>query len=152
MMWPTVSRHPFGAHDQNFLFPFSCRTITLLSALGHPLWREDGSVICSAICQWLESRRTHNHILLSHLRLLGSLFVVSYDSQGLRWKHSNSPPHWESRICCILMWLVQFNMGTFQELSGLAPRTNGEPNYVEIIVVRISSWLAKTSQLEAYRS
>jgi hypothetical protein len=29
-----------------------------------------------------KSRRTHDHILLSHLRLLNSLFVSSYDSQG----------------------------------------------------------------------
>jgi hypothetical protein len=33
-----------------------------------PLWREDGSVMCSAITYWLESCRTHNQILLSHLR------------------------------------------------------------------------------------
>jgi hypothetical protein len=54
----------------------------------YSLWREDGSVVCSAICQWSESRRTHNHTLLSHLRLLGSLSVASYDSQGWRWKYS----------------------------------------------------------------
>jgi hypothetical protein len=55
MMWPTVNRpirlglgHHFGAHDQIFLFPFFCRTIALLFVLGRPLWREDGSVICSA--------------------------------------------------------------------------------------------------------
>jgi hypothetical protein len=47
----------------------------------------------SAICQCSESRRTHNHTLLSHLRLLGSLPVASYDSQGLRWKYSCPPPH-----------------------------------------------------------
>jgi hypothetical protein len=71
-----------------------------------PLWREDGSAVCSAITQWSESLRTRNHTLLSHLRLpqpggpgslfisprnrmyqlypraLGSLYVVSYDSQG----------------------------------------------------------------------
>jgi hypothetical protein len=35
-----------------------------------PLLREDGSVICSAVCQWSESRRTQNHTLLSHLRLI----------------------------------------------------------------------------------
>jgi hypothetical protein len=34
-----------------------------------PLWREDGSAICSEISQWSESRRTWNHTLLSHLRL-----------------------------------------------------------------------------------
>jgi hypothetical protein len=69
--------HPFGAHDQILLFPFSCRKIALLFVLGHPLWREDGSVICSAISQWSESRRTRNHTLLSHLRLLVSLSVAS---------------------------------------------------------------------------
>jgi hypothetical protein len=64
-----------------------------------------------------KSRRTHDHILLSRLRLpnlegqvpvyisprnrvaqlylgaLGSVFVASYDSQGLRWRYSNPPPH-----------------------------------------------------------
>jgi hypothetical protein len=88
-------------------FNFLCLIIT--SFLPHarcPLWREDGSVICSAITHWLESRRTHNHILLSHLRpptfrarspylyppATGwhsysrghwvTFFVASYDSQG----------------------------------------------------------------------
>jgi hypothetical protein len=30
--------------------------------------------------------------ILSHLRLC-SLFVASYDAQGLRWRYSNPPPH-----------------------------------------------------------
>jgi hypothetical protein len=81
--------HPFGAHDQIFLFPFFCRKIALPFVLGRPLWREDGSAICSAICQWSEPRRTHNHTVLSHPRLLGSLSVASYDSQGWRWKYSS---------------------------------------------------------------
>jgi hypothetical protein len=34
----------------------------------------------------------NNHTLPSHLRLC-ALFVDSYDSQGLRWKYSNPPPH-----------------------------------------------------------
>jgi hypothetical protein len=100
MLWPMVSRpihlgvgQIFGAHDQIFLFPFFCRTIVLLFVLGPPLWREDGSVICSAICQWSESRKTHNHTLLSRLRLLGSLSFASYDSQGLWWKYSNPTPN-----------------------------------------------------------
>jgi hypothetical protein len=38
-----------------------------------------------------KSCRTHGHILLSHLRQC-SLFVASYDSQGLRWRYSNPPP------------------------------------------------------------
>jgi hypothetical protein len=73
IIWPMVSRpirlgigYLYGAHNQIFLFPFFCRTIVLLFVLGRPLWREDGSVICSVICQWSEPRRTHNHILLSH--------------------------------------------------------------------------------------
>jgi hypothetical protein len=36
----------------------------------------------------------NNYTLLSHLRLR-SLFVASYDAQGLRWKYSNPPPHGE---------------------------------------------------------
>jgi hypothetical protein len=74
-----------------------------LVSIGRPLWLEDASAICSAITKWFESRRTRNHTLLSHLRLpqpggpgssprnrmaqlypraLGSLYVVSHDSQG----------------------------------------------------------------------
>jgi hypothetical protein len=90
MFW---CRAPPWAHYQSLLFPFFCRKIALLFVLGCPLWREDESVICSAICQWSKSWRTHNHTLPSHLRLLGSLTVASYDSQGLRWKYSNPPPH-----------------------------------------------------------
>jgi hypothetical protein len=62
--------HLFGAHHQILLFSFFCRKIVLLFVMERPLWREDGSVICSAICQWSESQRIHNHILLSNLRLL----------------------------------------------------------------------------------
>jgi hypothetical protein len=40
-----------------------------LVSVGRPLWREDGSAICSVITQWSGSRRTRNHTLLSHLRL-----------------------------------------------------------------------------------
>jgi hypothetical protein len=38
------------------------------------------------------SLRTTTHTLPSHLRLC-SLFVASYDSQRLRWRCSNPPPH-----------------------------------------------------------
>jgi hypothetical protein len=77
---------PLGPMTRFYFF------FALLFVLGWPLWREDGSVICSAICQWLESE------LLTHLRLLGSLSVASYDSQGLRWKCSYPPPHGEGEI------------------------------------------------------
>jgi hypothetical protein len=88
-------------------FNFHCLTITFFFLLaGCLLWWGDGSIVCRAITHWLESRRTHNHILLSHLRLpqpggpgprililqeqggqlypqpLVSLYHASYDSQG----------------------------------------------------------------------
>jgi hypothetical protein len=51
-------------------FNFLCLATTFfLLHVGCPLWREDGSVICSAITHWLESHKTHNHRLMSHLRL-----------------------------------------------------------------------------------
>jgi hypothetical protein len=34
-----------------------------------------------------------NRVAQVYPRALGSLFVASYDSQGLRWKYSNPPPH-----------------------------------------------------------
>jgi hypothetical protein len=80
----------------DFFFSFLLPDNRFLFRLGRPLWGEDGSVICSAICQWSESRRTHNHTLLSHLRLLGSLSVASYDSLGLRCRYFNPPPHGEN--------------------------------------------------------
>jgi hypothetical protein len=64
MLWPTVSRpislgvgHPFGAHDQIFLFSFLLLNNCFALHLGAPSDEKTGSVICSAICQWSESRR-----------------------------------------------------------------------------------------------
>jgi hypothetical protein len=52
--------------DFNFLW----LTITFfLLHVRFSLWREEGSVTRSAINHRLESRRTHSHTLLSHLRL-----------------------------------------------------------------------------------
>jgi hypothetical protein len=52
-------------------------------------------VCCLQCLHWLvRSLTTNNHTLPSHLRLC-SLSVASYDSQGLRWRYSNSPPHRE---------------------------------------------------------
>jgi hypothetical protein len=50
--------------------------------------------VCNLQCnRWLvRSLRTNNHTLPSHLWLC-SLFVASYNSQGLRWRYSNPPPH-----------------------------------------------------------
>jgi hypothetical protein len=50
--------------------------------------------VCSLQCNHSLVRllTPNNHTLLSHLRLC-SLFVASCDSQGLRWRYSNPPPH-----------------------------------------------------------
>jgi hypothetical protein len=98
--------HPCGTCDQ-ILLPVGMllSEICGLVSMECPLWREDGSAICSVITQWSESRRARNHTLLSHLRLpnlegqvpvfisprnrvaqlypraLGSLYAASYDSQ-----------------------------------------------------------------------
>jgi hypothetical protein len=55
--------------------------------IGHPIWQEDGSAICSAITQWSKSLRTRNHTLLSHLRLPqpggpGSHIYISQEQGG----------------------------------------------------------------------
>jgi hypothetical protein len=104
-------RAPLWGPWPDFIFYFLLLENCFLFVLGHPLWREGGYVICSAMCQWSESRWTHNHTLLSHLRLLGSLSVASYDLQGLRWKYSYPPPHEEGlykfipKICAVF-WNV----------------------------------------------
>jgi hypothetical protein len=75
--WRSVSqsvslgiKHPYRTCDQ-ILLPAGMLLSEIygLVSMGRPLWREDGSAICSVITQWSESRRTRNHILLSHLRL-----------------------------------------------------------------------------------
>jgi hypothetical protein len=87
-------RAPLGAHDQIcYLHPFFRDNYFVVLLVGCPLWWEDASVTCSAIGDWSGSRRTYNHILPSQLRLLSYLFVASYESQGLRWRFSNPPPH-----------------------------------------------------------
>jgi hypothetical protein len=59
---------PFWGSWPDFNFLFLTITFFLLH-VRRPLWREDGSVICSAVTHWLESRKTDKHTLHSHLRL-----------------------------------------------------------------------------------
>jgi hypothetical protein len=100
ILQPMVSRpvclgveHQFGAYDQ-ILISLCLSIIFIVLHIRLPLWREDRSIVSSAITHWSESHRTRNHTSLFHLRLarnrvaklylwaLGSLFVASYDSQG----------------------------------------------------------------------
>jgi hypothetical protein len=100
--------------------------ICRLVSAGRPLWREEGSLICSVITQWSESLRTGNHIILSHLRLpqprrpgshiyipqehggpvmppgtgvpfTSSLTTCLLRLAGLRWRYSKPPPNWRDR-------------------------------------------------------
>jgi hypothetical protein len=59
--------HPCGTFDLPIGMLLS--DICGLVSMGRPLWREDGSPICSVIAQWSVSLRTRNHTLLSRLRL-----------------------------------------------------------------------------------
>jgi hypothetical protein len=112
---PTVSRPvrlgigpPFGAHDQILSFSsFSFDNYFVVLPRVPSLRR---GRVCSLQCnrRLVRSLTTNNHTLESHLRLC-SLFVASYDSQGLRWKNSNPPPHgeesekWSSVICRVVV-------------------------------------------------
>jgi hypothetical protein len=66
---------------------YYCLTVTVLFYVGHPLWREDGSVFC--IYCWAlpaQSFTGPSPLVLATifycLRIEASLFVASYDSQG----------------------------------------------------------------------
>jgi hypothetical protein len=89
-----VSGSPLESMTIFYPYPFFSDNCFVLP-VGRPLWREDGSVSYSAIANW-SSHRTNNHVLTFHLRL-DSLFVASYDSQGLRWRYSNPPPQGASK-------------------------------------------------------
>jgi hypothetical protein len=80
---------PCGTCDQ-ILLPAGMllSEICGLVSIGRPLWREDGSAICSVITQWSKSRRTRTNTLLSHLRLpqpggLGSHIYIPKEQGGL---------------------------------------------------------------------
>jgi hypothetical protein len=80
--------HPCGTCDQ-ILLPVGMllSEICDLVSVGRPLWRVDGSAICSVISQWSKSRKIRNHTLLSHLRLPqpgkpGSLIYIPQEQGG----------------------------------------------------------------------
>jgi hypothetical protein len=109
MLRPTVKRPiRLGVGNPFFFPPIFCRTIALLFVLGRPLWREDVSVICSAIC------RGTVVLLLSQVRLLSYLFVASYDTQGLRWKYSNPLPHDRGEVRLLYDWRSAISMTRYR--------------------------------------
>jgi hypothetical protein len=104
---PTVSRPissgigpPFGTLEQILsCSSFFVRQLRYSAFKASSLTRKR---VCSLQCNHslVRSLKTNNHTLPSHLTLC-SLFVASYDSQGLRWKHSNPPPHGD----VFVLWL-----------------------------------------------
>jgi hypothetical protein len=71
---------PSEAHDQIFITVKHLRSLCCgMSSL--TIGRVCNLLVQFAVTLRSKSHRTHDHILLSHLRLLGSLFVASYDSQ-----------------------------------------------------------------------
>jgi hypothetical protein len=70
---------PSGAYDQIFntvghLQSSCCGAPSLMGWVCNLL-------VQFAVALWSKSHKTNNHILLPHLRLLGSFFVASYDLQ-----------------------------------------------------------------------
>jgi hypothetical protein len=93
-----VSGLPLGPMTR-FIFLFFFRlTITfIIFPMASSLTRKR---VCSSDClqSLVRSLTTSNQTLSSHQRLC-SLSVASYDSQGLRWRYSNPPPHGEEVVC-----------------------------------------------------
>jgi hypothetical protein len=82
-----VSGLPLGPMTRFYCVLFSADNYLIILSNASSLTRKR---VCSLQCNhplW-----TNNHTLLSHLRLR-SLFVASYDTQGLGWRYSNPPPH-----------------------------------------------------------
>jgi hypothetical protein len=87
-----VSNLPLGPLTRFYLvllFSFDCYFILFPTAFSLTRKR-----VCSLQClhSLVRPLTTNNHTLPSHPRLC-SLSAASYDSQGLRWKYSNPPPH-----------------------------------------------------------
>jgi hypothetical protein len=100
-----VSGFPLGPMTGFYPYPFFSDNCFVVLPVGCPLWREDWSVT-----RWLvRSLRTNNRTLPPHLRLC-SLLVANYDSQGLRWRYSNLPPHGVDSSVCLRTLFIEFEL------------------------------------------
>jgi hypothetical protein len=98
---------PFGTLDQILTCSsFSSDSYFILHSKAPSLTRKQ---VCSLQCNHCAIRSlTPNNTVPPHLRLC-SLFVASYDSQGLRWRYSNPPPHGEERDLSTISYIgIQF--------------------------------------------
>jgi hypothetical protein len=86
-------------------FPFFSDNCFVVLHVRRPLWREDGSITHSAIADW----SGHWGPITTLYRLIWDC-VPSYDSQGLRWRYSNPPPHGvgEGNLSTISYIWIQF--------------------------------------------
>jgi hypothetical protein len=99
---------PFGTLDQILsCSSFSSDNYFILLSKAPSL---TGKRVCSLQCNHplVRAVTPNNHTLPSHLRLC-SLFVASYDSQGLWWKYSNPPPHGDFYPSSCLLFKTQLN-------------------------------------------
>jgi hypothetical protein len=105
---------PLGTHDQTLSSFFTFDNYFLLVPRASSLTR---GRVCSLQCNHSLVRAVtpNNHNLPSHLRLC-PLYVASYDSQGLRWRYSNPPPHG-----------VGFEQGTVYNLLGRTEENKRKP-------------------------
>jgi hypothetical protein len=86
-----VSGSLLGPMTRFYPYPFFSDNCFVVLPVGCPLWWEDGYVTYSAITDW----SGHWGPITVYYRLIWdcSLFVTSYDSQGLRRRYSDPPPH-----------------------------------------------------------
>jgi hypothetical protein len=84
-----------------------------LVSVGRPIWRENGSAICSAITQWFESHRTLNHTLLSvgprckpshgrHRKHLPTVLLLLYDTAVGKNHLEDTIPNSYSTVACYI--------------------------------------------------
>jgi hypothetical protein len=124
-----------------FLFFFFWLTITfILFPMASSLTRK---WVCSLEClhSLARSLTTNNHTLSSHPRLC-SLSVASYDSQRLRWKYSNPPPHGSLKTISPNSYI------TFSSyLTGITLRHSNQPPHGEEGDLSTTSYITFSSYL-----
>jgi hypothetical protein len=98
-------------------YPFFSDNCFVVFPVGRPLWREDGSVTYSAIADWSVTENQLPFIAVSSETC--SLFVTSYDSQGL--------------------WVSDVHCGTV--IYSCCWRWEGEVEYAGRLVLIFVEWL-----------
>jgi hypothetical protein len=106
-----VAVPPSGAHDQIFITIGHLRSSCCGASSLMRGW-VCNLLVQSAVTLRSKSHRTHDHIFLSHLRLLGPLFVTSYDSQGYGGGILTCPHMSLTSDCLVQLGTAQSNVTT----------------------------------------